>query len=85
MVKQKIDGYLRVCVQCRVDQISDIQTMRELFDGVRDKVAGVCEYCAGAFGVKEAVRAAGLPLIGEFDGHPSLARRISEGRQVVTF
>jgi hypothetical protein len=59
--------------------------MRGLFESVRDKVAGVCEYCAGAFGVKEAVRTAGLPLIGEFDGHPSLAKRIAEGRQVVTF
>jgi hypothetical protein len=59
--------------------------MRELFNAVRDKVAGVCEYCAGAFGVKEAVRAAGLPLTGEFDGHPSLATRIAQGRQVVTF
>jgi hypothetical protein len=59
--------------------------LRALFDGVRDKVSGVCEYCAGAFGVKEAVRAAGLPLVGEFDGHPSLAKRIADGRQVVTF
>jgi hypothetical protein len=59
--------------------------MRGLFDAVRDKVAGVCEFCAGAYGVEEAVRAAGLPLIGEFDGHPSLAKRIAQGRQVVTF
>jgi hypothetical protein len=59
--------------------------MRGLFDAVRDKIAGVCEFCAGAYGVKEAVRAAGLPLIGEFDGHPSLAKRIAQGRHVVTF
>lgn len=56
-----------------------------LFEEVRDKVTGVCEYCAGAFGVKEAVRASGLPFAGEFEGHPSLARRVAEGRQVVTF
>jgi hypothetical protein len=59
--------------------------MRALFDSVRDRVSGVCEFCAGAFGMKEAVRAAGVPLVGEFDGHPSLATRIAEGRQVVTF
>ena len=59
--------------------------LRPLFDSVRDRVTGVCEYCAGAFGVKEAVRSAGLPLVGEFDGHPSLAKRVVEGRQVVTF
>lgn len=56
-----------------------------LFEEVRDKVTGVCEYCAGAFGVREAVRASGLPFAGEFEGHPSLARRVAEGRQVVTF
>lgn len=59
--------------------------LRPLFDLVRDRLSGVCEFCAGAFGVKEAVRAAGLPLAGEFDGHPSLATRIAQGRQVVTF
>lgn len=59
--------------------------MRGLFEEVRDKVTGVCEYCAGAFGVTEAVHASGLPFASEFDGHPSLARRIAEGRQVVTF
>jgi hypothetical protein len=46
---------------------------------------GAATRWAGAFGVKEAVRAAGLPLVGEFDGHPSLAQRIAAGRQVVTF
>lgn len=56
-----------------------------LFEGVRDKVTGVCQYCAGAFGVTESVRASGLPFADEFEGHPSLARRVAEGRQVMTF
>lgn len=48
-------------------------------------MTGVCGYCSGAFSVEEAVRAAGLPLVGEFDGYPSLATRIAQGRHVVTF
>ena len=56
-----------------------------LFEQVRSNVSGVCEYCAGAFGVKEAVRTSGLPFANEFDGHPSLAQRVADGRQVVTF
>jgi hypothetical protein len=59
--------------------------MRGLFESVRDKVTAVCEHCAGAFGVKQAVIASGLPLASEFDGHPSLMRRMNEGWQVITF
>jgi hypothetical protein len=59
--------------------------MKPLFDGVKDKVAGACEFCARAYGVKDAVRAAGVPLLSEFDEHPSIARRIAQGAQVITF
>lgn len=48
------------------------------FDGVRDKVAGACAYCARAFGVEEAVRSADIPLLGEYHGHPSLRTRVAE-------
>lgn len=59
--------------------------LRGLYVSVQDRVSGACEYCAGAFGVKEAVKAARVPLLGEFDGHPSLRRRITQGYQVITF
>lgn len=55
-----------------------------LFESVKDEVAGVCEFCAGAYGVKEAVKSAGFPLAGEYDGHPSLRGRIADGHAVVT-
>jgi hypothetical protein len=56
-----------------------------LFDGVRDKVAGACEYCAGAYGVREAVESAGIGLLGEYEHHPSLHRYATDGYQVITF
>ncbi len=59
--------------------------MGPLFDGVKDRVSGACAFCASAFGVREAVLAAGVPLLDEFDQHPSLARRIARGAQVITF
>ncbi len=34
----------------------------ELFERVRDKVSGACEYCAGAFQVKEEVQQAGIAI-----------------------
>lgn len=56
-----------------------------LYSAVRDKVTGVCDYCANAFGVKDAVQACGAPLTADFDGHPSLRRLIKNGYQVITF
>lgn len=56
-----------------------------LFAAVKDKVSGACEYCAHAFGVHEHVQQADVPLIGEFEKHPSFRRLLSEGYQVLTF
>jgi hypothetical protein len=59
--------------------------MKPLFDQVRDRTAGVCQYCARAFGVLEEVKRSGLPLAAEFDEHPSLRTRVAQGFQLVTF
>ena len=59
--------------------------MKPLFDSVKDRVAGVCDYCARAFGVLDAVKASGIPLLSEFDRHPSLRTRAARGYQLVTF
>ncbi len=56
-----------------------------VFQGVKDRVAGACEFCAGAFDVKEEVRAAGISFLSEFEGHPSLRRRVADGYEIVTF
>jgi len=56
-----------------------------LFQAVRDTIAGACSYCATAFGVKEQVQACGVPLLAEFEQHPSLRRWIRDGYQVITF
>ncbi len=63
----------------------DTHQMKPLFDTVRDRAAGVCQYCSRAFGVFEAVKRSGLPLLAEFDQHPSLRARAAQGYQVVTF
>lgn len=59
--------------------------LRPLYDEVKHRVKGACEYCAGAFGVKEGVEDSEVELVGEFDGHPSLRRRLEQGYQIVTF
>ncbi len=56
-----------------------------LYEAVADRIAGVCAYCAGAFGVKDAVVAQGVQLAGEYEGHPSVRRLVHDGYQVITF
>jgi hypothetical protein len=46
---------------------------------------GVCSYCARAYGVHDALVAAGIPLLADDRGHASLRVLLDEGRQIVTF
>lgn len=52
---------------------------------VQDKVAGVCQYCAKAFGVADAIEQSGLPFADEHKGHPSFRELVRAGYQVITF
>ncbi len=56
-----------------------------LYEAVKDKVGGVCAFCAGAFGVKDRIEACKMPLVGDYDGHPSFRKLLAEGRHVITF
>ncbi|MEK7761623.1 MAG: hypothetical protein AAB433_08595 [Nitrospirota bacterium] len=56
-----------------------------LYLAVKDQISGACEFCAGAFGVKDTVVACGVKLTGEYDGHPSFKKLVSQGYQVITF
>jgi hypothetical protein len=55
------------------------------FAVVRPSIAGACRFCAAAFGVKEEVRQSGIPLLGEYEGHPSLRKLVEQGYQIITF
>src|SRR5215210_4733353 len=50
----------------------------ELFEAVRDKIAGACDYCAGSFQVKQEVQDAGIALLDEYRGHPSVRKLIEQ-------
>jgi hypothetical protein len=56
----------------------------EAFARVKE-VAAACSHCAGVFGVAEAARAEGLPLLDEYATHASLKRLVDRGYQVITF
>ncbi|CAG0992514.1 MAG: DsrE family protein [Candidatus Methanoperedens sp.] len=57
----------------------------ELFDSLKGNSTKVCSYCAGAFGVKESVTASSIPLIEEYEGHPSFRELLLKGYQIITF
>ena len=56
-----------------------------LFEAVRDRVAGACEYCSEAYGVRDEVQRTGVELLGEYEHHPSLRSYATDGYQVITF
>ena len=58
-----------------------------LFSKVRDMglIDCVCQACASKTGALDSVTAQGLPLCNEMAGHPSMARYIEEGFEIVTF
>jgi len=59
--------------------------LHKVYRAVKERIGGACEFCAGAFGVKEAVRQEGIPFLSEYEGHPSLRSRLAAGSPVVSF
>jgi len=56
-----------------------------LFKAVEDKIDGACKYCSKAFGTINQVRKTDIPLLAEYDNHPSLRKYVTDGYQIVTF
>lgn len=56
-----------------------------MYVAVQDKIVGVCAFCAKAFGVYEQVQALNIPLLDEYEKHPSLRTRVNNGYQIITF
>jgi len=71
-----------------IDELADSEhKLAPLYNSLKKAgvITGVCDFCIGAFeGDKETVSNEGLTLISEYNGHPSFARLITEGYQVVT-
>ncbi len=55
------------------------------YERIRSRVAGACRYCAGAFEVREELERAGMPLLDDHIGHPSVRRLVADGYEVITF
>jgi hypothetical protein len=63
------------------DETSDYH---ELYQTVRDDTS-VCDFCAGAFGVDDAVEDAGVVTLDDHDGHPSIRSLVDDEYEIITF
>lgn len=69
-----------------VAELSDPEhDLHPVYKAVEAHISGACEFCANAFEVKEQVKQADIPLLSEFEGHPSIRQRVADGFEVVTF
>ena len=64
--------------------IDEDNKYHERYLAIREE-AIVCDYCASAFGVEDAVDDAGLTLVDEYEGHPSVREFVDDGYEVITF
>jgi len=78
-------GYAKGSTDYRAVLADPAHRSHSLYAAVRERVTGVCSFCAAAFGVREAVQANGVPLLDEYAHHPSLRTLLAEGFQVLTF
>lgn len=71
--------------------IPDLGIEGNLLNGPYNKVRaenlidGVCKACATKMGTAEDAKTMGLALLGDMWGHPSMAKYLKEGYEVITF
>jgi hypothetical protein len=59
--------------------------LHRLAEKLRPVTKGACGFCAGAHGVKDAIEAAGWPLLGDYKGHASIRALVGDGYQILSF
>jgi hypothetical protein len=52
---------------------------------LRPHISGACSYCAKAYGVRTKLEKAELPLLSEYNDHPSVRGLVQQGYQILTF
>lgn len=61
------------------------EMLHSLYLKVKEQVTfAACEFCAGAFKNKEAAARENIRTLAQFQGHPSVARLVQEGWQIIT-
>lgn len=56
-----------------------------LYTALREQISGACSYCANAFGVRTKLERAEIPLLSDFEDHPSVRTLMQQDYQILTF
>ncbi len=66
---------------------TDGNPMHQLYRKARSQglIDGVCKACSSKMGVLAQVEEEGLPLVDEMSGHPSMARYMAAGYEILIF
>lgn len=56
-----------------------------LFNQIKNRILGACLFCAKSLNISKEIEASGIPLLGEYEEHPSIKRLIAEGYNIITF
>lgn len=59
--------------------------LHEIFNSVKENIAGACGFCAAAYGVTDSMESCGIKALEEYGTNMSFVRLLNEGRQVITF
>ena len=62
----------------------DTHPLHKKYMELKPYITGVCEYCTAGFKQGLHVKETGIPVIAEYNGHPSMRRLIMEGYTVIT-
>lgn len=56
-----------------------------LLQGIHGAVEGACSFCAESHKVKDAIVAAGYPLLSDYNGEASVRKYVNEGYTILNF
>ena len=59
--------------------------LHSVYKELKSSIVGACSFCAGAFGVADSVKKAGLTMLEEYGTNMSFHRLVKNGYQIITF
>jgi len=59
--------------------------LHDVYNSVKNRVAGACGFCATAFGVAETAKGNGVRILEEYGTNMSFRKLVDGGYQVMTF
>jgi hypothetical protein len=59
--------------------------LHEVYNAVKDSIAGACGFCATAYNATDAIKTCGVNILEDYGTNMSYVKLINEGYQVITF